>query len=397
MLSKVIWQTSRRGGLGIESHLRITPAKHLRQCWALTRPLAIVRPGALAQQDSEPVASPTPSWRVRIACLLGALCGRDRSQLIGSTSVVDRVRTPMSSCSRLRRRIADTGLSQPLTSGSYLQDYGLPVYPINPHECTTLCSAYGDESSSMNIHNRHRSASTRTCTPSAACGAGHPAQDANNRNSLSSQLVDTADSALSSQASSCIDTVSVVPSLLDSGLLQLKLQPLPTWAQAAGASETQPIGIAMSLPRRQISKASLVYVQLPAHSTIPIHAHDQPQIPSAYPDCLGLDNLCSHEDDIVHYYLMQPYQEEKRTWLQMKWQQQQDWLEQQVQVDPFSPRQLLRQGSRSLNVRAVQQSGILIVSGDIEEARNAQLSLVPDREEQECKVYGRKATFESDS
>lgn len=82
---------------------------------------------------------------------------------------------------------------------------------------------------------------------------------------------------------------------------------------------------------------------------------------------------------------MQPYEEEKRTWLQMKWQQQQDWMEQQEwveqqgQFEPMFPRQLRREGSRSLVARVAQQSGMLLVGGDIEQARNAQLSLCSER------------------
>lgn len=297
----------------------------------------------------------------RIASLLRSLCGGEhKRRLEGANSrwpskVVrnEQVRTPP--CTQL----ADPGallLAQLLTTGG----------SHDAELCLSTHRAYSASEIGPLSMLEHAHCRLRSTHASASCSF------------LSSQLLSLADSVWFSQSSSGAET-SPVMSTHNTGFLQLCMPPPTTQAYACEIQAT-------SHPTRPLSnfesKASTLSMQGTEHSAVlATSIGDQPEIPHAYPGCSSLDNQCSNNPGIIEYYLMQPYEEEKHSWLQTKWQQQQDWLEQQQQMDPFSPRTLLRQGSKSLNVRAARQSGMLLVSGDIEQARNGQLSLMSSWEE----------------
>lgn len=175
------------------------------------------------------------------------------------------------------------------------------------------------------------------------------------------------DSAWSSQsqASSYADTASVLTGMLHTALLQLQLDSPNTQG-----CETQPN--ASSPPTRELSKASHPSINCSERSAISFTASgEHSQIPNCMSPRIHYDVAAAAA---TQQFLMQPYEEEKRTWLQMKWQQQQDWLEMQQQgmVHPSSPRQPMQFGSRSLNVRAAQQPARQCVGLEREDVRGEQ-------------------------
>lgn len=310
-------------------------------------------------QDSEllrgVLASPaeftaTRTWRERMSVLLGFLCGGARRQPLGSmsggTNDIAHVRTSASS------RVADTGgllLTQLIMTGDSLDS---ELYSSIPR----AYSASGTGSLSMLLLRSRRRNTLVSCTSSSQL-----------------QLTRT-DSAWSSEGSGRTDKTCLAISLPDTDLLQL--HPFPT--QACITQST-------SFPARQLCTASYPSMHRTEPSADPIPAAaavfgEHPEFQNTFPDCLDLIRSTSDPGNNPHYR-MQPYDEEKRTWLQMKWQQQQDWLEEQQQVHPFSPRQQMRQRSRSLNVQAAKQSGVLLVEGFTGQARTANPSLSAYNEE----------------
>lgn len=307
-------------------------------------------------QDFDPVASPAPStatnsWRGKLLGLLGSCYA------CGSTKVLsghDKVRT--AAC----MAVADTGLFPAKSHRSLTTRNGVCSL-IDSDSCITKSlgcvharlsldqdSTSGNTSGSLSLLRSVRRRSN-LCLVSCRSSSSHVP---NHDSAWSSQ----------SQASSFADTASMVTTMLHVALQQL--EPLMITTQAC---EAQPI----SFSTRQLSKASHPSMNRSERSAASFTASgEHPQIPNCMSPLMLASALISNDAGTTHHFLLQPYEEEKRTWLQMKWQQQQDWLEMQQQglVHPSSPRQLLQHGSKSLNVRVVQQPGRQFVGGEGEES-----------------------------
>lgn len=314
-------------------------------------------------QDAEPATSPAPvkrtrTWRAKIAILLGSLCGRNRKlQLGGATTNLHLSRNSSSrtsSCMHDRARAADTGgpqLSRKddvktcesrilTTSSSFDSEWR----PSNPRDQACSCSASGNGSVSKVMRCRpHSTLGSTTASPA--------------------QLLSRNGSSSSCQANDCNDPAFVMTRTLHTSLLQQHL--------STQAIELQPISFS-----RQLSNASHSSKHRTERSLeSPSGAGQPPQISHPSFDFEAFRDKLDNEAGISKFYPMQPYEEEEeRTWQQIQWKQQQDWLEQKDLVELFSPRHYLWQGSRSLNVRSAQQSSMLLMSGDIEQERNAHLS-----------------------
>lgn len=302
---------------------------------------------AMHTQDVEPIVSPsdTPcTWGVRISGLVWVFC-KGMYVRIRKGKIVDEA------CATNTRLCPATsqGLPPPLLkSGSCSSDLG--EYRHSPLQLEKE-SVPRNRSSSKLLH----------CQSS-------PVQRRSTRVSCTSSFSQVPLSAWCSprQTSSFGEPASVVTGMLHNALMQLQLPP--------SMHKKQPTGLeSASFPTRQLSKGSnpsMLRTQYSASSFSASGSREQPQIPNSWYPGLDLDkthgtNACNAGG--FHQFLLQPYDEEKRTWLQVKWQQQQDWLEQQEQVNAISVSQLLQlqQGSRSLNVRNAQQSDIKLLGGEI--------------------------------